>query len=222
VTPDTSRIQETLPAITIAFSADMDTLTLVPDNFSLTDENTQPVPLARPSVGRQWVTLRPQARLSFGHTYTLSLDAAAIRAAPHRNVPSYILLLDSDGDGADSSEPDVETYFLCDTVSCPTVAAQVLGNGLAFDFSLTMDTATLSSTNVRAYDDRGYTPGTIVFRQFTAGGARRVEYYFDRPVAGALRGYVSRAVESVKGRALDGQATPNGIGGEEWDDYWWN
>jgi len=82
-----------------------------------------------------------------------------------------------------------------------------------------MDPATLTPENIRAFDEVGYVPGSLVVTSDAPGGLTRVYYYFSRPSDGSLRASVSRAVKSPGGAQLDGSG--NGIGGEPWDDYWW-
>ncbi len=217
VTPDTIRTADTLPPIVVVFDAGMDTTTLVSDNFSLVSETGSSIQLDRSGMTPNSVTFIPRSVLRFGNRYFLTITSSNVKADAPRNTPSYLLGLDADFDGTEADEPDFQSYFLCDTVSAPTVAVTDVGDGLQFDFDQRMDPVTLVLENIRAFDETGYVPGTLVI----SNNNTRVEYYFSRPTQGTFTAFVSKQAKSRYGMMLDGQATPNGIGGEPWDDFWW-
>jgi hypothetical protein len=223
ITPDTVRITETLPGITVQFSAKMDTTTLVSDNFKLFSETGSSVQLDRTGFTPWSVSFTPRSPLRFGDMYTITVVGAGVRADALKNTPQYLLLLDGDYDGPDQNEPDFKSYFLCDTVWAPTVSVTSIGNGMRFDFTELMDESTLGAQNVRTFDAGGYVPGTMVYSRNAPGNSTRIDYYFSRPTQGGHRAFVSRLVESTADRMLDGRpSTPYGIGigGEPWDDFW--
>lgn len=216
IEPDTVRIQDTMPVITVDFDAEMDTSTLNAANFTLKGESGSSIQLNRVGVGPYSVSFQPGSALRYGNRYFLTVSSAGVKADAPDNTPTHLLTLDGDGDEPESGEPDFGSYFLVDTVSAPTVSASEITRGIAFDFSLKMDTASLTPERVRAFDELGYVPGSLVFRN----NSKRVEYYFSRPVQGMLSASVGRDAKSTQGVMLDGEPVPNGIGGEPWDDYW--
>jgi len=220
ITPDTTRITETLPDISVAFSAAMDSTTLVSDNFKLLSVTGSSVQLDRTWFSTWQVGFRPRSPLRYGDMYTITVVGAGVRADALRNTPQYLLLLDGDYDGPDQNEPDFKSYFLCDTLRAPTVSVTSIGNGTRFDFTELMDESTLDAQNVRTFDAGGYVPGTMVYSRNAPGNNTRIDYYFSRPTQGGHRAFVSRQVTSAANRMLDGQPSPNGIGGEPWDDFW--
>ncbi len=216
VFPDTVRTPDTMPAIQLTFDSAMDTTTLVSANFSLVSETGAVITLDRSSVTPTSVTFTPGSVLRFGNRYSLTVASANVKADAPANTPSYLLVLDADADGPEETEPDFESYFLCDTVSAPTVQVSDIPNGQQFDFDRTMDPATLTPENLRVFDETGFVPGTLTI----SNNDTRAEYYFSRPVQGLLRVFVAMEATSAYGMMLDGQPAPNGIGGEPWDDYW--
>ncbi len=215
--PDTTRIADTLSAIMVSFDSRMDTTTLISDNFSLVSETGASIQLDRSSVTENSVTFTPRSILRFGNIYSITIISKDVKAKAPRNTPDYILILDADVDGSEADEPDYRSYFLCDTISAPTVSVSNVNNSLRFDFDQNMDTATLTIENIRAFDQTGYIPGTMTI----TNNNTRLDYYFSRPTQGAFQAFVSKEVKSACGMMLDGQTTPNGIGGEPWDDFWW-
>jgi hypothetical protein len=219
IVPDTTRVEDTVPDISVSFSAQMDTNTLVASSFKLTNDNGTAVSLTRTSVSPFDVSFRPASSLAFGHRYTFTILEAAVKRSAPANTPSYLLNLDSDYDGPEAQEPGFSFYFLCDTAVPPEVEAQDYSDRFEFDFTRLMDATTLTPENIRAFDGMGYVPGSLVVTNDAPGSYTRVYYYFSRPVGGNLRAFVSRAAKSLGGAQLD--ASGNGIGGEPWDDYWW-
>jgi hypothetical protein len=217
--PDTEAIDDTMPDITVSFTTGMDTTTLVPANFLLTDGTGSSVPLERVWVTETAVSFKPRAGspLLWGKTYSMTVTSGAVLAKALPRTPGHVLSLDGDGDGAEENEPNYQSYFLCDTLDAPEADVTPATNGLFFDFNDDMDETTLTPENVRAFDAEGYVPGTFVFLR--VNGDTRIGYYFSRPVSGTLRAFVAREVRAKNGRQLD--SNNNGIGGEPWDDYWW-
>lgn len=220
VVPDTARITDTLPLVRITYSRPMDTLTLKPVNFRLLSNTGASVQLDSVTIVPTQATFRPRSPLRFGDTYRLVLIDTAIRARGLRNSPAHLLRLDTDNDGPEPTEPEWSSYFLCDTVPSPTVTVSPITGGRRFQFSVRMDTASLLPSRIRLFDNRGYVPGTFNYPFGCADGVLTLDYFYSRPVSGSVRAFVAKEISSTKGRMLDGQATPNGIGGEPWDDYW--
>ncbi|MBM3331555.1 hypothetical protein FJY68_06840 [candidate division WOR-3 bacterium] len=219
VDPDTVRMADTLIAVAVWFTSEMDTTTLVLSNFKLVRDDGAPVILTPFSVSPYHVTFMPAAGLSYGHRYTFTILESTVKGKAPANTPAYLLNLDTDYDGPEAAEPTLTSYFLCDTVAPPEVEAWDYADRVEFNFTVLMDTATLTPENVRVFDDLGYVPGSLVLTNDAPGNYTRVYYYFSRPLEGRLRAFVSRAVKSLVGVQLDGSG--NGIGGEPWDDHWW-
>lgn len=219
IDPDTVRMADTLIAIAVWFTSEMDTTTLVLSNFRLLRDDGAPVTLTRFSVSPYYVTFMPAAGLSFGHRYTFTILESTVRGKAPANTPAYLLNLDTDKDGPEAAEAGLTSYFLCDTVAPPEVDGRGGSNGFEFDFTKVMDAATLTLENIRVFDSTGYVPGSLVVTSDAPGGLTRVYYYFSRPSDGNLRVFVSRATKARSGAQLDGSG--NGIGGEPWDDVWW-
>ena len=218
VSPDTGRITDTLPTVTVTFTGDMDTTTLVPANFTLVSETGSSVQLKKAGVTSHSVSFTPGVLL-YGHRYDLTILSSKVKGKGLVNTPDYLLKLDADGDGAEATEQDFKLYFLCDTLAPPMVSVEDFGDRVEFDFSAVMDGTTLIPENLRVFDDDGYVPGSMVTSREVLGDNTRVSYFFSRPVTGDLRAFVSRATKARSGAQLDGSG--NGIGGEPWDDYWW-
>jgi len=218
IDPDTVRMADTLVAIAVWFDSEMDTTTLVLSNFSLVRDDGAPVTLTRFSVSPYRVSLMPAAGLSFGHHYTFTILASAVKGKAPANTPAYLLDLDTDYDGPEAAEPALTSYFLCDTVAPPEVEASDFADCCEFDFTAVMDATTLTPENIRAFDGVGYIPGSLVVTNDAPGNLTRVYYYFARPTDGTLKVFVSRTTASEGGAQLDGSG--NGIGGEPWDDFW--
>ncbi len=221
VVPDTERIADTLPTVTVTFTGAMDTTTLVPANFMLVSETGSSVQLNPAGVTPNSVAFTLGAPLLFGHRYDFTILSSALKGAGLANTPEYLLNLDADGDGAEATEPDLKVYFLCDTLAPPTVSVEDFSDRVEFDFSTVMDGTTLVQENLRVFDEDGYVPGSMVTSSEAPGNNTRVTYFFSRPVSGDLKAFVSRMTKAWYGILLDGGSHPNGIGGEPWDDYWW-
>lgn len=218
ITPDTTRITDTLPTVSVSFTSDMDTITLVAANFTLTNEAGSPVSLNRTTMTHRHVSFAVGTPLKYGHRYTFTMKESAVKGSAPANTPAYLLNLDTDNDGAEAQEPDFSFYFLCDTVAPPQVYAANDSSFVVFDFTNTMNATTLTPADIRVFDGTGYVPGSLVVTNDAPGNNTRVYYYFSRPTVGGLRAFVSRATKSQSGAQLDGSG--NGIGGEPWDDYW--
>jgi hypothetical protein len=218
ISPDTVRITDTLPTITVKFTQDMDTTTLVPSGFTLMSETGSSFALNRTAVAPREVSFSVGAPLLFGHRYTVTVVASALRGTAPANTPEYLLKLDTDGDGPETQEPDYRSYFLCDTTPPPTVNAGPSGGHVEFDFDKVMDAGTMIPENLKVLDGDGYVPGSLVLTNDAPGNCTRVYCYYSRPVSGQVRAFVSHLVKSSQGILLDGSG--NGIGGEPWDDYW--
>jgi len=219
IDPDTLRMADTLVAIAVWFTSEMDTTTLVLSSFRLVRDDGTPVTLTRFSVSPYYVTLMPTAGLSFGHRYTFTILESTVKGKAPANTPAYLLDLDTDNDGPEAAEAALTSYFLCDTVAPPEVEAWDYADRVEFDFTKVMDATTLTPENIRAFDGTGYIPGSLVVTSDAPGNFTRVYYYFSRPAGASLRAFVSRAAKARSGAQLDGSG--NGIGGEPWDDYWW-
>jgi hypothetical protein len=217
--PDTIRMADTLIAIAVWFTSEMDTTTLVLSNFRLVRDDGAPVTLTRFSVSPYYVTFMPAAGLSFGHRYTFTILESTVKGKAPANTPAYLLNLDTDNDGPEAAEASLTSYFLCDTVAPPEVEVSDFADRVEFDFTSDMDATTITPENIRAFDETGYVPGSLVVTNDAPGNLTRVYYYFSRPSDGNLRAFVSRATKARSGAQLDGSF--NGIGGEPWDDYWW-
>ena len=218
VSPDTERITDTLTPVTVRFTGDMDTTTLVPASFTLVSETGSSVQLKPAGKTKRSVSFTLGSPLRLGRRYDLTILSSAVKGKGLANTPSYLLNLDADGDGAEATEQDFKLYFRCDTLAPPEVHAWDSEDRVEFDFSSDMDATTLTPENIRAFDETGYVPGSLVVTSDAPGGFTRVYYYFSRPSDGSLRAFVSRAVMSLGGVQLDGSG--NGIGGEPWDDFW--
>jgi hypothetical protein len=218
IDPDTIRMADTLIAIAVWFNSEMDTTTFVLSNFRLVRDDGDPVALTLFSVSPYYVTFMPAAGLSFGHRYTFTILASAVKGKAPANTPAYLLDLDTDYDGPEAAEPGLTSYFLCDTVAPPEVEATDFADRCEFDFTAVMDAVTLTPENIRAFDGVGYIPGSLIVTNDAPGNLTRVYYYFSRPTDGNLKVFVSRTTASKGGAQLDGSG--NGIGGEPWDDFW--
>jgi hypothetical protein len=221
VSPDTERITDTLPTVTVTFTGAMDTTTLIPASFMLVSETGSSVQLNPAGVTPNSVSFTLGAPLLYGRRYDLTILSSGVKGAGLDNTPDYLLKLDADGDGSEASESDFRSYFLCDTVAPPTVSVDGFADRVEFDFSDVMDGTTLVQENIRVFDEDGYVPGSMVTSSNAPGNNTRVTYHFSRPVNGNLKAFVSRATKTSYGTFLDGGRHPNGIGGEPWDDYWW-
>jgi hypothetical protein len=219
IDPDTIRMADTLIAIAVWFTSEMDTSTLVLSNFKLVRDDGAPVTLTRFAVSPYYVTFMPAAGLSFGHRYTFTILQSTVKGKAPANTPAYLLNLDTDNDGPEAAEAAFTSYFLCDTVAPPQVEVSDFAGRVEFDFSDLMDGTTLTVENLRVFDGNGYVPGSLVVTRSAPGNSTRVYYYFSRPTDGNLRAFVSRATKAQSGAQLDGSG--NGIGGEPWDDFWW-
>ncbi len=218
IDPDTIRMTDTLIAIAVWFTSEMDTTTLVLSNFRLVRDDGVPVTLTTFSVSPHYVTFMPTAGLSFGHRYTFTILESTVKGKAPANTPAYLLNLDTDKDGPEAAEPGLTSYFLCDTVAPPEVEVGHYADRVEFDFTKVMDATTLTPENIRVFDGTGYVLGSLVVTNDAPGNNTRVYYYFSRPSDGSLKAFASRAVKSLVGVQLDGSG--NGIGGEPWDDFW--
>lgn len=226
ITPDTERITNPQPTITITFSAGMDTTNCANyiTNFKLFKGSPtgDPVPIDTVSCTPIQISFKlkqPSDSLLNGNRYYFVITSANLKAKYPRNTPDYLLPLDSDYDGPEPSEPNFTWYFLYDTIAPPTVSHEPITNGRRFNFSKRMDETTLTSENIKVFDATGYVPGTfVILNRTTDNVTTSVEYYFERTTNGPIKVFVSKNVKSTKGRMLD--SNRNGIGGEDNDDYW--
>lgn len=226
ISPDTQRIINPQPEITIEFSTAMDT-TKLDDyiaNFKLFKGSAagNPVPIDTIYCTPTLIQFRPRDSLIIGNKYFFTIASANVKAKYPNNTPAYLLPLDADYDGPEPTEPNFVWYFLYDDVEPTRVTdCEPINNGFQIDFSTRMDQTTLTPENIKVFDQLGYVPGTFVF--VTRGYDyyyTRVEYYFERSTNPPYNVYVSKNVKSTKGRMLDSNG--NGIGGEDKDDFWWN
>jgi hypothetical protein len=227
VSPDTERITNPRPTITITFSTGMDTANLANylTNFKLFKGSVagDPVPIdtvyCTPNIISFKLKQTSDSLLN-GNKYYFVIKSANLKAKYPRNTPDYLLPLDADYDGPEPNEPDFVWYFLYDTIAPPTVSDEAITNGRRFNFSKRMDETTLNQENIKVFDATGYVPGTFVILNRTVGNVvmTSVEYYFERTTNGPFKVFVAKNVKSTKGRMLDSNG--NGIGGEDNDDYW--
>ncbi|MEO0093223.1 MAG: Ig-like domain-containing protein [candidate division WOR-3 bacterium] len=225
ISPDTQRITDPRPTITINFSTKMDTTrrTDYIANFKLFKGSPtgDPVPIDTVYCQEDRISFKlKQAGDSLinGNKYFFVITSANLKAKYPRNTPDYLFTLDADYDGPESNEPNFVWYFLYDTIEPPTVNHEPITNGRRFNFSQRMDETTLTAENIKVFDATGYVPGSLVILNRTVPNATSVEYYFEREANGPFKVFVSKNVKSKKGRLLDSNG--NGIGGEDTDDYW--
>jgi hypothetical protein len=218
IAPDTGRIDTTLPNISVSFTQGMDTLALENlNNIQLTSAAGVAQPLTITLVNPFQLAVRPASPLAMGQVYTVTLKSSQLKAVLRPNAPAFLAGLDADANGAQAHEPDFKWYFLVDTSSAPEVDSAVLADDhIQIDFTQLMDTTSLNTATVRAFDSTGYVPGTL-HTSVTYDGFTRVDYYPVRPGGSALRVFVSHCVKSSHGLLLDSNG--NGVGGEPTDDY---
>jgi len=223
--PDTVRTGNQTPALTIFFSEPMDTATLSTTNFSLTSEDGTPAVLNRTGVLPQAVTFTPSGPLTIGKNYILKVKCANVKQkVKYISQISYLLPLDGNFDGPEATEPDYETYFRVDSVIPPHVdQVTSIFRGITLTFSRLLDTTTVNLNTIQAFDDAGYIPGEL--RIYTKpppdDNKTFVDYYFKRTPTTGRRVFISRSVKAAgKEYYLDGNG--NEIGGEDWDDDYWN
>ncbi len=216
LSPDTQRITNPLPQISISFSKNIDTSTLNITTIKLISEDGASLPV-NINKNPRWLSFSPRESLIWGKIYTFKLIANEIKAESVKGCPNYILKLDSDNDGPEADEPDFSSYFLLDTITPPTIENVIReSDNFVVRFSTLMDESSLSEERVKGFDSKGYNPGRIVI--LTENNKTTLYYYFLRPVEGRIKIFISRDCLSKNGRKLD--ANGNGIGGEVFDDYW--
>lgn len=226
ISPDTVRIENPRQEMTIRFGADLDTtnLTNFLSNFKLHKGSE-----TGDAVAIDTVYCRPdevkfklkQASDSLinGTMYYFVLNSANLKAKYLRFTPDYLLPLDADYDGPEPTEPNFVWFFLYDTIAPPTVSDEPMTNGRKFNFSTRMDETTLTTGNIKVFDETGFVPGTfVIVNRNSDNTMTSVEYYFEREANAPYKVFVSKNVKSIKNRMLDSNG--NGIGGEEKDDYW--
>ncbi len=227
ISPDTTRITTPRPEITINFDTAMDTTNLTDyiSNFKLykNSETGDAVPIdtvyCRPGEIRFKLKQNSDSLIN-GTKYFFVLNSANLKAKYLRNTPEYLFPLDADFDGPEPTEPNFSWYFLYDTIAPPRVSSwEQITNGVRINFSTRMDLTTLTSENVKIFDQLGYAPGTFVFvSRGSDNYYTSLEYYFERMTTTPFKVFVSKTVKSTMGRMLD--SNENGIGGEDKDDYW--
>jgi hypothetical protein len=229
ISPDTIRIINPRPAMTINFSTAMDTtdLTEFIGNFKLHKNSVTGDAVPMDTIfctpySIQFKLKQASDSLVNGTMYYFVINSANLKAKYPRQTPDYLLPLDADYDGPESTEPNFVWYFLYDTIAPPVVSnVEQITNGRRFNFNTRMDESTLTLDNIKVFDETGYVPGSLVIKnQNTDNTTTSVEYYFERNTGENFRVFVSRNVKSNKNRMLDSNG--NGIGGEEKDDYWHN
>jgi len=226
ISPDTVRITNPQPAMTINFSTPMDTANISGylANFKLYKGSETGVAVPIDTVYCTPISIRFKLKneidsLINGTKYFFTLTSANLKAKYPRNTPDYLLPLDADFDGPEPTEPNFVWYFLYDTLAPPTVSHEPIPNGREFNFTKRMDETTLTTENIKVFDATGYVPGTfVILNQSTDNVTTSVEYYFERTASPPFKVFVSKNVKSKTGRMLDSNG--NGIGGEDKDDYW--
>ena len=234
-TPDTTGgvLRNTLFTVSFA-NGPMDSLTLTTANFHLTKTATgAAVSIQRLGFTPNSVTFELPAGdlLDWGTRYTFTVDGGEVKAFPDTTgEDTYLLLLDSDGDGPEEAEPDFSWDFITvdTTGSSQGSPPRVVGvneqpDHLAISFGgdpdEKMEITTFTQQNIRAFDNNGYIPGTF-HNDLDSLGLR---YFYDRPTSGfgTVSLLVSMQVTDIDGNLLDGNG--NGVGGEPGlDDYKWN
>jgi hypothetical protein len=229
ISPDTARIENPQPVMSINFSKAMDTtdLTEYIGSFklhknSLTGDAVPMDTVFCTPYSIQFKLKQASDSLINGTMYYFVINSANLKAKYPRHTPDYLLPLDADYDGPESTEPNFVWYFLYDTIAPPVVSnVEEITNGRRFNFSKRMDETTLTAENIKVFDATGYVPGTLVIvNRNTDNTTTSVEYYFERTASGSFKVFVSKNVKSINGKMLDSNG--NGIGGEEKDDYWHN
>lgn len=224
ITPDTERVFVPQPEITINFSSMMDTTNLANyiSNFKFFKGSMSgdPVPIDTVYCTPMAIRFEPRDSLLVGNKYFFVITSANVKAKYPSNTPAYLLPLDADYDGPEPTEPNFSWYFLYDTIAPPRVSSwEQITNGVRINFSTRMDLTTLTSENVKIFDQLGYAPGTFVFvSRGSDNYYTSLEYYFERMTTTPFKVFVSKTVKSTMGRMLD--SNENGIGGEDKDDYW--
>ncbi len=219
ITPARAMNTNLRPAVAVTFNRAMDTLTFTGSTIQLAAEGGAPVSVTWAPKTPTVASFTPSADLSYGTKYIIKVVSKDTKSIQLANTPAYLVPLDGNRNGPQQTEPDTITYFVCDTAAAPTVTAARITGGVSFTFSRIMDTTTTSTVNVKVFDRDGYVPGSFVFST-PGGNTTRIEYYFQRTVTLPLDAFVSKEAKATNGKKLDGETTPNGIGGEPWDDYW--
>lgn len=166
--------------------------------------------------------------LDWGTMYTFSIDGGQVKAFPDTTgEDTYLLILDTDGDGPEENEPDYSWDFVTQdtTGSSQGSPPQVVNvvpdpDHLHIHFGLLpderMDMTTFTPSNIRAFDNDGYIPAHF-HNDLDSLGLR---YFYNRATSGTISLFVSMHVQDVDGNLLDGDG--DGVGGEPGqDDFWW-
>lgn len=231
-TPDTTGGVGRDAVFTINFAnGPMDSLDLDIGNFHLVKTSTQTaVTIQRLSFTGNSVTFElPGGNLlDWGTRYTFTIDGGAVRAFPDTTgANTYLLVLDTDRDGPEETEPDFSWDFITvDTTgssqgSPPQVTsanpqADHMHVRFGGDPDERMQMTTFTEENIRVFDSNGYVPGTF-HNDLDSLGTR---YFYNRTTSGNVRLFVAMQVTDVDGNLLDGDG--DGVGGEAGqDDYWW-
>jgi hypothetical protein len=212
---------DTLQVITITFSISMDTFDLRDlSNYKLENQSTGTTyPLSRVAITPTAVMVQPSSNLPIGANYTFTIACANLNRWAKSVTPAYIFPLDGNANGPEAAEPDTGGYFRVDTVIPPTVNVSSIGGGALFTFSKKMDETLIDLTTVKVFDNIGYVPGELRIYSNYGDTQTLVEYYYKRATSGAPDAFASKDLkQNDKDYYLDGDG--NGIGGEQWDDYW--
>ncbi|OGC39417.1 hypothetical protein A2Y85_08290 [candidate division WOR-3 bacterium RBG_13_43_14] len=217
--PDTIATPNQQPLIILLFNANMDTSTVNTTNITLENSSGSAQTLNVVLKTLTTITLQPASNLALGDNYTINVNCANIKRTGDSRTPGYLLNLDGNEDGPESTEPELQSYFRVDTVVPPHVDAADITGGARFIFTRLIDESTLSGSSVIVFDDIGYVPGDLRIYTNTGNTYTIVDYYYKRATSGNPDALVSRSVKDAsKNYFLDGDG--NGIGGEAWDDYW--
>jgi hypothetical protein len=212
----------------IAFAGGpMDTSSLATSHFHLYRGNDEEE-IERLNLGDDFVEfqLRDGGMLEWGTRYTFEIDGGEVEAASELSgEDEYLLVLDTDGDGAEEIEPSVRWSFVVEDSGGvgPDIPPHVVEGSIHFyddhfalKFDRAMDVATFTSTNIQARDAHRHIPGTILADEDSTG----FRYFYQRETYGDVSVWISMYVTDAQGTMLDGNG--NGVGGEvDYDDWVW-
>ncbi len=220
ISPESLAVNDQQPFITINFDMNMDTTTLNTSTVTLANEGGTAQTLTVTNKTLTQIQLQPTGMLAMSENFFVTVNCANIKRTGDSQTPDYLLTLDGDEDGPEATEPDIQWYFRVDSIVPPRITSlSPLGTyGARFQFTILIDEATITASNIRVFDNKGYVPGTIRIRYGGGMTYTMVDYYFKRTISGTKYGFVSKDVLGQNGYYFDGDY--NGIGGEPWDDYY--
>jgi len=222
IDPYLERTANQQPVITVDFVNvsffGIDEATLIPGNFELVSSGGSVYALDAISTTGSQVRLQPTGNLPYGYNYTLTIKCANIKIIAKSTTPDYIVILDGNSNGPEANEPDTGGYFRVDTIIPPHVNVSNITNGAKFTFTKKMDETTLIFTNLKVFDDQGFVPADIRIYPNAGDTYTMVDFYFQRPIVGSKKAFVSKDVKGENGYGFDGNG--NEIGDEPWDDFY--